>query len=238
MTKILVIEDESGIRESIQEILELENFTVNVAKDGGIGLKMAQEQSPDLIICDIMMPKLDGHGVLMALHQNEATESIPFIFLTARADKTAQRQGMELGADDYLTKPFTPSELLNAVETRLRKHALLTRNYNEMKQLADTERQKSKKLTKEVQANQQMIEIKDEILKKLAQDLRDPLSNINMAILMLQNAATETDRDRYLNILQEECSREISLLNEISSLQELVSPNNASLLRRFNLLKG
>jgi two-component system sensor histidine kinase/response regulator len=119
MKKILVIEDEEPVRMNIAELLDLEGFAVLEAENGRIGLKIAQTEIPDLIISDANMPELDGYGVLSALRQNPKTAAIPFVFLTARADTTDMRQGMRLGADDYLTKPFTLDELLHTITTRL-----------------------------------------------------------------------------------------------------------------------
>lgn len=121
MKKILVIEDEQFVRENIVEILEASGYSVVSAPNGAIGAGLAGEHLPDIILCDVMMPELDGHGVLKALRKNAATANIPFIFLTARADTSDLRHGMNLGADDYITKPFRVSELLKAVEMRLAK---------------------------------------------------------------------------------------------------------------------
>ncbi|MGJ3246547.1 MAG: putative bifunctional diguanylate cyclase/phosphodiesterase [Elainellaceae cyanobacterium] len=129
MAKILVIEDREAIRDNIQEVLEFENFETIVAENGRIGVALAKEHSPDLIVCDVMMPELDGYGVLTALRQDESTARIPFIFLTAKADRSALRQGMDLGADDYLTKPFTTPELLRAISVRLDKQAYANQHY-------------------------------------------------------------------------------------------------------------
>jgi len=125
MKKILLIEDNDDIRENTAEILELSNYKVFVAENGKIGVEKAMEHTPDLIICDIMMPGLDGYGVLHAVHKNEAIKNTPFIFLTAKTERSDFRKGMELGADDYITKPFEGIELLNAVESRLKKIELL-----------------------------------------------------------------------------------------------------------------
>lgn len=129
MNKILLIEDDKVMRENTAEILELASFTVTTAENGKKGVQLAKELRPDLIICDIMMPELDGYGVLHVLSKDPATASIPFIFLTAKAEKSEMRKGMELGADDYLTKPFEDTELLNAVESRLKKSALLRKEF-------------------------------------------------------------------------------------------------------------
>jgi len=123
MTSVLIIEDEESIRLNIAETLTYEGFTTLEAENGLVGLQVAQEYLPNLIICDVMMPELDGFGVLDQLQAHAETAMIPFIFLTALADKQYIRYGMELGADDYLIKPFAPNELLATVRTRLKKHA-------------------------------------------------------------------------------------------------------------------
>jgi DNA-binding response OmpR family regulator len=125
MKKILLIEDNDEIRENTAEILELSNYKVITAENGKRGVELAMGNKPDLIVCDIMMPVLDGYGVLMTLQKNTDTQNIPFIFLTAKAERNDFRKGMELGADDYITKPFEGSELLNAIESRLKKTDLL-----------------------------------------------------------------------------------------------------------------
>ncbi|MBB6113041.1 cAMP-binding domain of CRP or a regulatory subunit of cAMP-dependent protein kinases [Mucilaginibacter lappiensis] len=118
---VLIIEDNNDIRENIFEILQLANYTVYEAQNGKTGVELAMKHKPDIILCDIMMPELDGYGVLYMLNKNPDTTNIPFIFLTARAERLDHRKGMEMGADDYLTKPFDDMELLNAIETRLKK---------------------------------------------------------------------------------------------------------------------
>lgn len=125
MKTILIIEDNAEVRENTAEMLELASYRVLTASNGKEGVDLALRELPDLIICDIMMPVLDGYGVLHMLGRNPQTATIPFIFLTAKTDKADMRKGMELGADDYLTKPFTEIELLKAVETRLNKAELL-----------------------------------------------------------------------------------------------------------------
>jgi CRP-like cAMP-binding protein/ActR/RegA family two-component response regulator len=125
MKKILLIEDNEDIRNNTAEILELSNYKVIPAENGKTGVELAIKHVPDLIICDIMMPVLDGYGVLHAVHKNDAIKNTPFIFLTAKTDRTDIRKGMEMGADDYITKPFTGTELLHAVDSRLKRLDLL-----------------------------------------------------------------------------------------------------------------
>jgi len=126
---ILVIEDNYDIRENTAEILELAGFKTLTAKNGRLGVDLALKEKPDLIICDIMMPELDGYGVLHLLRKNPETASVPFIFLTAKTERSDFRKGMDMGADDYITKPFDESELLSAVEVRLKKAELLEYKY-------------------------------------------------------------------------------------------------------------
>lgn len=121
MTKILLIEDNDDIRENVVEILELSNFEVYAANNGRQGVELALKHKPDIILCDIMMPEMDGYGVLEALNTHPDSNATPFIFLTAKAERVDIRKGMELGADDYLTKPFDDVELLRAIESRLKK---------------------------------------------------------------------------------------------------------------------
>ena len=122
---ILLIEDNMEMRENTAEILELAQYRVLTATNGKEGVRLAHAHLPDLIICDIMMPELDGYGVLHMLSKDSKTASIPFIFLTAKSEKSDFRKGMSMGADDYLTKPFDDVELLNVVETRLKKSEII-----------------------------------------------------------------------------------------------------------------
>ena len=123
MKRILLIEDNPDVRENTAEILELAGYEIDTAENGKVGVAKTQDVHYDLIICDIMMPELDGYGVLHILNKNPKTSSIPFIFLTAKAEKSDFRKGMNMGADDYLTKPFDETDLLDAIELRLQKSA-------------------------------------------------------------------------------------------------------------------
>lgn len=124
MKKILIIEDQPDMRGNLGIILKMEGYIVLSAANGREGLRLAKEQLPDLVVCDVMMPELDGHGVLKALRDDPATAHLPFIFLTARGEKRDLRTGMNLGADDYLTKPVNASDLIAAVEARLTREQL------------------------------------------------------------------------------------------------------------------
>jgi len=165
MKKVLVIDDTDEIRTVISESLKVYGFATTVAGDGQTGIAAAQNESPDLIICDINMPNLDGFQTLTALREDEKTATIPFIFLTGATDKTDMRKGMELGADDYLTKPFTHRELLAAVNARLEKQA-------------DQKRQSEKKLD----------ELRGNITLALPHELRTPLNGImGLAGLLIED---------------------------------------------------
>lgn len=121
MKKILVIEDEPEMRRNLGAILKLEKYEVLQAENGRAGLELARKEFPDLIVCDVMMPEMDGHAVVQALRQDTKTMNIPFIFLTARGEKSDQRSGMDMGADDYLTKPVAKADLLAAINARLKR---------------------------------------------------------------------------------------------------------------------
>jgi len=155
MTKILIIEDERLVLENILDMLGVEGFEVVGASDGLTGVELAKQHLPDLIMCDIRMSGLDGYGVLMQLREDPATAMIPFIFLTAKTGKKDTRQGMILGADDYVTKPFTQAELLDSIRARLEKRALAD-EYSERK----------------------LQKLRENILTALPHELRTPLFSI------------------------------------------------------------
>ncbi len=125
MKRILLIEDDTILRENTAELLELSKYEVQTAENGKKGVQLTKEYLPDVIICDIMMPELDGFGVLEVLSQDPQTKSIPFIFLSAKTERKDIRKGIALGADAYLTKPFEENELIGAIESRLAKITIL-----------------------------------------------------------------------------------------------------------------
>jgi len=125
MKKVLLIEDDIVLRENTAELLELSGYKVETASNGRAGVEVAKKYEPNIIVCDIMMPELDGYGVLESLSKNETTKYIPFIFLSAKTERQDIRKGMNLGADDYITKPFNEDELISAIESRIAKVAIL-----------------------------------------------------------------------------------------------------------------
>ncbi|MBI1937230.1 MAG: response regulator [Ignavibacteriales bacterium] len=137
MQKILVIEDDESYIDNIKILLEEEDYSVVTALNGSEGIQRASKENPDLIICDIMLPDISGHSVLEELRKRQKTKFVPFIFLTAKSSASDVREGMNLGADDYLTKPFLANDLLKAVETRLEKYKLLLKAVKSSKNSAD-----------------------------------------------------------------------------------------------------
>lgn len=130
MKNVLIIEDNQDVRENMAEILELENYAVRTAEDGEKGIEIAKLLKPDIIICDIMMPKLNGYDVLLNLREDKTTARIPFVFLTAKTERVDVRKGMNLGADDYLTKPFEENELIAVIAARLKKYSFLKTEFS------------------------------------------------------------------------------------------------------------
>ncbi|HCF30274.1 MAG TPA: response regulator [Cyanobacteria bacterium UBA11049] len=229
MKKILVIEDEALVRANILDLLESEDFDTISADNGFIGALWAQEHLPDLIICDVMMPEVNGYEVINALRQETITARIPFIFLTAMADKSDIRQGMELGADDYLTKPFTRAELLGAIATRFAKQEAVMQQYQAEQERVESLQQKVKEL-------QQFADTKDNLLQQIQQKLQTTVSKLNIAIHLLNNIEQGTQQENCLAILQTVCAEEITLLNQRPDLQKLLAPDNIKLLHKFNLV--
>jgi signal transduction histidine kinase len=155
MAKILVIEDEKDVLETIGQLLRPENFEVVEAENGEVGVRMALEHLPDLIICKVIIPKISGYEVLEQLQKNQTTQFIPFIFLSARVSQDEQRQAMNLGADDYITKPFNREQLLGAINSRLRKQETLTD-----------------------QSRKQLNQLRNQLATNLPHELRTPLQGI------------------------------------------------------------
>ncbi len=179
MKKILVIEDETSIRELLLELLTAEGFQAIAAEDGSVGVQRAQEILPDLILCDVLMPRMNGYEVLDTLRKNPATATIPLIFLTAMGTKENIRHGMELGADDYLTKPCTSTELVKAIASRFEKQEIIAR-----------------------QSQQQLNHLRSSIALSLPHELRTPLHAIlGLAELLIDDHA-KIDRQDLLEIAQ------------------------------------
>ncbi|MBF2026134.1 MAG: response regulator [Oscillatoriales cyanobacterium C42_A2020_001] len=177
MKTVFIIDDDHLVRESIQYLLESEGFRVIAADCGETGIKLAVETQPDLVLCDVQMPGIDGYEVLAALRDSPVTAVTPFIFLTGRSDKSDLRQGMNLGADDYLTKPFSAKELLAAVDSRL----------------ARQEKVRS-------QSQQQLTDLRQNIALSLPHELKTPLTGIFTSVELLRVIANESDPAEILDI--------------------------------------
>jgi two-component system, OmpR family, alkaline phosphatase synthesis response regulator PhoP len=229
MNKILIIEDTEDVRHNIQEILELENFETIVAENGRIGVQLAMKEYPNLIISDVSMPEMDGYQVLATLRNHPETAITPFIFLTAQSIQKDRRQGMELGANDYLTKPFTCDELLNAVRTQLERSEIVMKHYFSRHQEYQT-------FNKKIQNLHIFNQTKDRVFESFISELRQTLTKINIALTTVQSLPDGAIRDRHLEILRTECQQEIKLLNEVESLHKFLTPDNVSFLKQFNLL--
>lgn len=180
MTKILIIDDDRIIRQTLLDGLRMaSNYEILLAEDGYDGVKLAQELHPDLIICDVEMPQMDGYGVIEKLQQNPATARIPFIFLTGHGDRGSVRQGMALGADDYISKPFKISELIEAVEARLAKVSRIKLHYE-----------------------QKLDTLRGNILLALPHELRTPLALIIGYGEVLSNQAPNLSNDKIVVLAQ------------------------------------
>ena len=191
MAKILVIEDEQALLNEVSEWLTLEGYEVVTAADGLEGVNAAVRHLPDLIICDIMMPGLDGYGVLQDIRANSLTQGTPFIFTTARVTHDDIRQGMNLGADDYITKPYTNHELIQAVEARLDKRAAEKRE-------KDIELES---LRQRLEHEHEQRTLKAQMVAMFVHDFRNPMATIISSIELLRNYADRMDAQRRLQHL-------------------------------------
>lgn len=182
MTKILVIEDEFDIRDEVMSWLVFEGYEALGAADGKEGLRVIRHEQPDLVLCDISMPEMDGHTVLIEMRSNAALQHIPFIFMTASADRDDVRRGMNLGADDYITKPFSHAEILNAVASRLNKQARITSQVAHLSNAIEQERE------------QRLL--KSRLVGMFSHDFRNPLMSILSSSSILQNYADRLSPER------------------------------------------
>ena len=188
MPTILVIEDESLLRAEVAEWLMFEGYIAITAEDGVAGVEKALQHLPDLIVCDILMPRLDGYDVLLEIRSNSKTADIPFVFLTARAAHEDIRAGMNLGADDYLTKPFTRVDLLQAIKSRLEITA--ARRLKIKDEIED--------LRTELAKEQEQRLIKGKLVGMFSHDFRNPLATILSSISLLRDYADRMDDKRRL----------------------------------------
>lgn len=226
MRTILVIEDDEDVRDNVLDLLKGEGFFALGAENGEEGLVAAQKRQPDLIVCDIMMPGMDGFEVLKNIREAPSTSAIPFIFLTARAARSDFREGMELGADDYLAKPFTAMELLNAVQTRLKKYDVQGHWYQE--RLGDLRNNLSRTLPHELRTplssilgySQFLLEIYDSVKPE---ELRDMIQEVYSAGQRLERLIENYHLYAQLEMAATDPARRTSMLNLGTSHVEKVT---------------
>lgn len=216
MVKVLVIEDEMEIRANLLELLALEGYDIIGADNGVTGVIGAMEHSPDIILCDVMMPELDGYDVLSTLRQEPKTASIPFIFLTALADKGDIRQGMSLGADDYLTKPFTCTEVLSAIKMRLRKRQALVTQH-EAQQATETSQQQR------IQAFRDVLDVeKAALISDIRSQMKGSIRKLHSATMLLQTLSSSIERDQSIDLIRRICAADLKLLARIPNFEYLL----------------
>ncbi len=204
MAKILMIEDEDQIREEVMDWLMFEGYEVVGAANGRLGLEAAEREYPDLIISDINMPEMDGYNVLLEVRSNPVLSHIPFIFLTAHDTHDAYRAGMEMGADDYLTKPFTHTEVLSAIRARLQKQSQQKEYVNQQLDTLDKvlEEERAKRL------------VKSRLVAMFSHDFRNPLAVILSSATLMQKYEDRMDSDQRQNKL----SRIVSSVEQLMQM--------------------
>ncbi len=214
MTKILVIEDEVILREEVSEWLRLEGYEPISAADGVEGVNLAIRHLPDLIMCDIAMPRLNGYDVMFDLRANSETQLIPFIYMTARASREDIRQGMALGADDYITKPFTREEVLQAVQSCLQKRALQEKHQQrEVEQWRQALKQEHEKHI-----------LNTKVFAMFSHDFRNPLTSIITSNSLLRDYSHKMDEQRRLthfNRVESSANQLIQMLNDMLVIAQL-----------------
>jgi signal transduction histidine kinase len=216
MTKILIVEDHATLRTQLIQVLSLSDYDVVGVADGAEGIQIALEHQPDLILCDIMLGAVSGFDVLQAVRHNAATASTPFIIMSAKDDRTSMRQGMALGADDYITKPFTSSELVKAIETRLERQQAITR-----------------------EAERSLDETRQQLMRMVTHELRTPLTSINMVVDIISRQRQVMDTDQLTELLDTLASgskRLSRLVDQIVLISQLQSGMmSASTIREAGL---
>lgn len=220
--KILVIEDERTTRSSIARFLQSEGFEVFEAENGRIGIEVTQTVLPDLVICDILMPELDGYDVLNTLQANPQTARIPFIFLTATAKELGQQQSLAMGADDYLSKPVTTEQLRAAIVTQLNKAAS-----NAVLQFTPSTPHMGERL-------EPLLTAKSQLLAHLCQRAQGHLVALDQALQRLKSTPHVLEQNSNVETAQTELARLRALFNEVTVLQNVLTAENAeTILRQF-----
>lgn len=248
------IEGHAIASEAMEERQEDERFELIFARDTDLAsVQNASPEPPQLIICHLegCCPSASGHPATnrsasagqthwqILLHhwrQNAMTAQVPIILLASSQNLGSARQGMELGADDYLLTPISPNVLIGAIQARLRRKASVEGMQQQTQLLAQALKHELSSLQNELKDVKRAEALKSKLLKQAAQDLREPLANINMALHLLKSAGCDVERDRYISVLESECVRELNLLDDLNNVQTLLTPNNTSLLQKFQVL--
>jgi DNA-binding response OmpR family regulator len=236
MEKILVIEDEPGVRENLAEILQLAQYEVVLAADGIEGIECARQHRPDLIICDVMMPKMDGFEVLETLQADPELATIPLIFLTAMADIQNLREGMDLGADDYLTKPFELDQLLISISSRLRKRHHLNQQIEKEKSHVQSLNNLAKTQIKTVYEIEKSLIIKDKFITKLIEKHRTLIIALENTLIQLRQQSQSSESNKPLLPLENHIQQQKQLLEEAIAIQKLLNQPNLELLQDYDLI--
>ncbi len=229
--KVLVIEDEKTTLNSIVEFLLSEGFEAMGAENGREGIELAQKHLPSLIICDILMPDLDGYDVLTYLQQDPNTAAIPFIFLTATTDSSSFRLGMEMGADDYLRKPVTSAELRAAIASRLRKQEVTINNY------VTGESDAQEYLEDKMEQLQSFSAAQSSLFKFLLQGIKPSITQLNQELEELKETPMDSQQEEHLNNLQKEFTRLLAVVNQVSELHKILTPENTTVLSQFSFFE-
>lgn len=229
--KILVIEDERTTLNSIVEFLLSEGFDAVGAENGRDGIELAQKHLPALIICDILMPELDGYDVLTYLQQDSETAGIPFIFLTATTDSSSFRLGMEMGADDYLRKPVTSAELRAAIASRLRKQEATLQNYS----VSDLPTQEI--VDSAPEQLRDYSNAQSSLFQFLLQGVKPSIAKLNKEMSEFRETLTESKQQEHLDNLETEFARLLAVVERVSELHKILTPENTKILSQFDFFE-
>ncbi len=248
------------VGEATEEPAENDRFELVFARETDLSsVQNASPEPPQLIICHIEgccpppsnRPLANSYSsagdhpgnnqpqwqsLLHHWRQNAATAQVPIILLASSDNLSSARQGMELGADDYLLTPVSPKILIGAIQARLRRKTSAEDMQQQTQLLAQALKNELSSLQNELKDVKRAEALKSKLLKQAAQDLREPLANINMALHLLKSAGCDVERDRYISILESECVRELNMLDDLNNVQTLLTPNNTSLLQKFQVL--
>ncbi len=227
---ILVIEDERATRDNLLNFLNSEDFNAIGAENGSIGVELAKSNIPDLIICDILMPEMDGYDVLFYLEQNPETSSIPFIFLTVTNEEDFLAHNDCLNQEDYLRKPVTTEQLRRAIQAKLNE-----KENNLVKYEKDI---KLEEMREKIYKMEEYCQAKDLLLTSLSENLKKYLPTLKKDLNNLRSSSASLDENNRINQIQKDFAKILSLVSQVSDLQQILTPENYKLLEQFKLFKS